>query len=344
MWTRRRPGTFPARSSNSRPLALDLTYPVIVVVGPTASGKSGVAAEFARRVHGEVVSADSMQVYRGMDIGTGKITPDEQLVTHHGLDICNPGEAYSASRFQEYARACFADIDARGSLSVLAGGTGFYVRAAIDDYDFASGEQVGNPVRDKWQAYYDENGADALWNRLHEVDPKSADIIHPNNVKRVIRAFEMLELDGKGYAQVHAGLASIGQFVPAVFFGLAVTPDLLVQRIERRVDAMFDAGLVAEVEGLLEQGFESACTARDAIGYKEVVAALRGEITMDEAREQIKTATRRYAKRQRSWWRKDSRIIWLDADDPNPQKLADEILKTLSDKGYTDVVCRYGRQ
>ncbi len=302
-----------------------LTKPVIVVVGPTASGKTDVAQELARRLDGEVVSADSMQIYTGMDIGTGKLPRSQRLVTHWGFDIRKPGEAYSASLFQSYARQCFRDIDARGKRCVLAGGTGFYVRAAIDDYDFAAGEQTGNPVREKWTAYLACNGAQELWSELDRRDPESARIIHPNNSKRVARALEMLELEGVSYAKQHEGLSTLRQAVPALFFGLAVDPELLKRRIDARVDRMFDDGLIDEVRGLCADGFEQALTAREAIGYKEVVAALEGRCTMDEARESIKLATRRYAKRQRSWWRRDERVRWIEADDGCATRIADEI-------------------
>ena len=248
---------------------------------------------------------------------------------HWGFDIREPGEAYSASLFQEYARSCFADIDAREKRCVLAGGTGFYVRAAIDDYDFASGEQVGNPVREKWAAFLAEHGSRALWDALDERDAESAAIIHPNNSKRVLRALEMLELDGVSYASQHEGLATLGQAVPALFFGLSVDPELLKKRINARVDGMFEAGLVDEVRALCDQGFTEALTAREAIGYKEVVEALEGRCSMEEASEAIKLATRRYAKRQRSWWRHDERVRWVAADDGDVARMADEIQQLL---------------
>ena len=309
--------------------ALELSQPVIVIVGPTASGKTDVAQEIARRVNGEVVSADSMQIYEGMDIGTGKLPAAERVVPHWGFDIRKPGEAYSASLFQEYARACFTDIDARGKRCVLAGGTGFYVRAAIDDYDFASGDQVGNPVREKWAAFLAKHGSQALWDALNERDVESAAIIHPNNSKRVVRALEMLELDGVSYASQHEGLATLGQVVPALLFGLSVDPELLKKRINARVDGMFEAGLVDEVRALCDQGFTEALTAREAIGYKEVVAALEGRCSMEDASEAIKLATRHYAKRQRSWWRHDKRVRWVAADDGDVARMADEIQQLL---------------
>lgn len=297
---------------------LDLARPVICIVGPTASGKTALSQLVAEEVGGEVVSADSMQIYRGMDIGTGKILPEERRVAHYGLDLCDPGEPYSAALFQDYARACFSEMDARGVQGVLCGGTGLYVRAAIDDYNFPKGDQVENPVRERYTALSEELGNQGLWSLLKERDPESAALIHPNNVRRVIRAFELLH-EGKTYAEVNAGLKDMAQAVPAVFIGLNVTPEILNERIDRRVDAMVEDGLVKEVESLLSAGFREGITAPQAIGYKEIVAAIDGECSMDEAIEQIKISTHRYAKRQRTWFRKDKRIHWLDADVLNPE-------------------------
>ncbi len=308
--------------------AFPLRRPVICIVGPTASGKTDVAQLVAQARNGEVVSADSMQVYKGMDIGTGKLPKDQRIVAHHGFDLVDPGEPFSAALFQSYARSCFDDIDKRGKQSVLAGGTGFYVRAAIDAYDFPEGEQVGNPVRDKWSAFAKEQGAQALWEQLRKVDEPSALVIPPADVKRVVRAFELLA-EGKHYSEQKEKLAHIPQLVPAVFIGLAVEPDILRQRIRARVDAMVASGLVREVQGLLQSGFRDGVTAPSAIGYKEIVAALDGNISMDEAIESIKVSTCRYAKRQRTWFRKDKRIHWLCADSGNTEALASEALLVL---------------
>lgn len=322
---------------NNECASMALSRPAICIVGPTASGKTDVAQEVARRLGGEVVSADSMQIYRGMNIGTGTIADEERVVPHYGLDICEPGEPYSAALFQDYARTCFADIDARGKRCILAGGTGLYVRAAIDDCRFPKGEQEHNPVRDKYQKFLDDNGIQALWDLLDQRDPESAALIHPNNAKRVVRALEMLEAEGVSYAKQHEGFKTMGQFVPAYFFGLAVDPVILKKRINARVDRMVESGLIDEVESLLALGFEEALTAREAIGYKEIVAALRGECTMEEGIEAIKQATRRYAKRQRTWWRGDERVIWIQADDANVDRMAHEILEHIEtlDSGFS---------
>lgn len=302
--------------------------PVIVLVGPTASGKSDVAQAVAECLNGEVLSADSMQVYKGMDIGTGKVPPEERRVPHFGLDIVDPGMPFSAALYQTYARETIADIAARGDTTVLAGGTGFYIRAVVDDYRFASGEQVDNPVRECYMALADEQGSQAVWDLLQKRDPKSAAVIHPNNTVRVVRALEMLEA-GERYADRKANLSSLQQHIPAEFFGLHVDPDILRRRIDARVDHMLESGLIDEVTGLLNNGFREAVTAPQAIGYKEIVAYLDGNSTLEEALTAIKTATHRYAKRQRSWFRADKRIKWLNADDGDVSHMAEIICNTM---------------
>ena len=304
---------------------VSLDNPVVCVVGPTASGKTALAQRVAELLDGEVVSADSMQIYRGMDIGTGKILPAERTVPYWGLDLAEPGEPYSAALFQGYARAAFEDVDARGKRSVLCGGTGLYVRAAIDDYRFPKGEQVDNEVRDRYAALARDIGNQALWERLRAADPDSAALIHPNNVRRVIRAFELLD-EGTTYARVNAGLKTMAQAVPAVFLGLSVDPAGLNARIDARVDQMLADGLVEEVRSLLRAGFREGLTAPQAIGYKEVVAALEGACSLDDAVAQIKIATHRYAKRQRTWFRKDERIHWIDANDANVEEMTRQAL------------------
>ncbi len=311
--------------------------PVICIVGPTASGKSELAQRLAVALDGEIVSADSMQIYRGMDIGTGKVPPSERRVPHFGLDLVDPGTPYSAALFQPYARACFANIRSRGHVPFLVGGTGLYVRAAIDDYRFPEGEQVDNPVREHYTRIAEEQGSDALWKLLEQRDPASADVIHPHNVRRVVRAFELLE-EGKSYAAQKEALQHIAPYEQALFIGLAVDADLLRARINRRVDAMVEEGLVDEVTTLLQEGFREGLTAGQAIGYKEIVAALDGQCTLVEAIDAIKLATRRYAKRQRTWFRKDTRIRWIDANGDEDTMTA-AALDVLRQEGVTDPVC-----
>lgn len=280
----------------------------------------------ALALDGEVVSADSMQIYKGMDIGTGKVLPNEQKVRHWGLNLVDPGSAYSAALYQAYARACMQDIDTRGKRVVLCGGTGLYIRAAIDDYRFVPGGQIDNPVREKYQEMAEKEGSGRVWQELDKRDPESAKIIHPHNIRRLIRALEMLE-ENTSYAEQKQALSNLRQIIPASLYGLRVEKEVLHERISTRVDQMFENGLVEEVKDLLNKGFREGVTAPQAIGYKEVVAYLEGQIGLDGAMEAIKLATRRYAKKQRTWFRKDTRIKWIQADDQNEDRMLNEIME-----------------
>lgn len=299
--------------------------PVITIVGPTASGKSDLAQIVAQRLNGEVVSADSMQIYKGMDIGTAKVPAEKMLVPHHLIDVVDPGTAFSAQLYQRCARKAFDEIAERGNVAVLCGGTGLYVQAALEDMNFPKGEQTNNPFRESYEQLASSQGNEAVWNILNEKDPESAAVLHPNNVRRVIRALEMHE-EGVSYAQQVKNLKCLDEVVPSLRFGLAVTPETLRKRIDMRVDTMIEQDLVSEVTTLLSKGLETALTAPQAIGYKEIVWALKGEITLDEAIDKIKVATRRYAKRQRSWFRRDGRIEWLDGEALSTEECAELIV------------------
>ena len=300
---------------------------LVCIQGPTASGKSALAERVAVLLDGEIISADSMQIYRGMDVGTAKVPHDERCVAYHCIDVLDPGEAYSAALFQRDARAAIEGIRACGKLPIICGGTGLYVRAALDDMDFAPGDE-SSPIRQKYVHLADELGDDGIHELLAQKDAESAALIHPHNVRRVIRALEMLE-EGESYAERKRAFATLPARIPSVKLALDVDRQLLYARIDGRVDEMVDAGLVDEVKGLLDAGFREGLTAPQAIGYKEIVAYLDGEASLDEAIAQIKQATRRYAKRQLSWLRRDSEIIWLHADegitDTLVQRSIDEI-------------------
>lgn len=307
-------------------MAVVLRYPLVCIVGPTASGKTNLAQAIAERLGAAVLSADSMQVYRGMDIGTGKIAEDQRTVDYYGIDLVEPGVPFSAALFQDYGRGVVESLDAAQSRCIVCGGTGFYIRALVDDFDFPDGEQVGNDVRDAYTVLCETEGPGAVWTCLHDVDPASASLIPVNDTKRVIRALELYN-QGCSYAEQKERFATIGAYYePLCMIGLSVEPDVLAQRIEDRVDAMLASGLVGEVEQLLEQGYRCAVTASQAIGYKEIVQAIDGLCTLEEAVISIKTATRQYAKRQRTWFRKDKRIQWLDATENHPTRLLDEAL------------------
>lgn len=306
---------------------------VLAVVGPTAVGKTAVAEELAVRLGGEIVSADSMQVYRGMDVGTAKTPPDERRVPHHCVDLVEPDFAYSAALYQDDAREAIADIAARGLLPVLAGGTGLYVRAALDDWTFPSGEHA-SLVRAQFEDIAVQRGPQELWELLRKTDPASADLIHPNNVRRVVRALEMLH-EGSSYAEQHAGFAERRTVYRTSFLGLCMDRSALYARIDARVDAMFEAGLLDEVRGLLARGYREALTAAQAIGYKELVPVVEEEADLGRAVEDIKRATRRYAKRQLTWFRGDPRVRWLDVGALAVPEAADAAMP-LVESGWED--------
>ena len=284
---------------------------VVAIVGATGVGKSSIAEAVARALDAEIVSADSMQVYRGMDIGTAKVPVGERGVPYHCLDLVDPGQPYSASLYQRDARAAIEDIHARGKRAIVCGGTGLYVRAALDDMRFPAGEQVANPVRERYERIAEEEGPERLHAMLAEIDPESAALIHPNNVRRVVRAFEMLD-EGVSYAEQNSGFDSFKSFYDTLYFGLTMETDRLYAAIDQRVDAMMEAGLLDEVAGLVKQGFADAITSSQAIGYKEFLPVLTGEGSLVDAIESVKRSTRRYSKRQRTWFKRDPRIEWFE--------------------------------
>lgn len=284
--------------------------PVIAVVGPTGVGKSAVAEALALALGGEVISADSMQVYRGMDIGTAKTPSDERLVPVHCLDIADPGTPFSAALYQACAREVIDDIASRGLLPIVCGGTGLYVRAALDDLDFPPGDSA-TPARLRIESLAAEIGPEALHARLAEIDPASAAHIHPNNVRRTIRALEMAE-EGASYARQAERFSVRTSIYDTSFIGLTMERDALYSRLDERVDSMIAAGLEGEVRALLDAGYRTALTAAQAIGYKELVPVIENGAHLEVAIADIKQATRRYAKRQLTWFRADPRVVWLD--------------------------------
>jgi len=300
--------------------------PLLVLVGPTAAGKTGVSIALAGRLGGEVVSADSMLVYRGMDIGTAKPTPDERRgIPHHMIDIVDPDENYSVALYQRQARACIADIHRRGRLPLLVGGTGLYVRAVIDQYTFTPAG-IDPEFRRRMQELADREGPAAVHRRLAATDPAAAAVIHPNNLKRVIRALEVYRLTGRSITSFRDREGVSGGLYRPVVFGLTMERPALYRRIEARVDEMLRRGLLAEVQGLLARGYSPALPAMQGLGYKEMAAHLRGEYTLEEAVALLKRNTRRFAKRQFTWFRADARIIWLDVGKyAGPEECAEEI-------------------
>lgn len=288
------------------------TSPVIAVVGPTASGKSAVADLVAEALGSEVVSADAMQVYRGMDIGTAKTPVSERRVPLLLVDVADPTEPYSAALYQRDSRRAIDRLRAEGRVPVLCGGTGLYVRAALDEMEFPRGE-VDGAARQRYQDLAGKLGPEGVHALLAERDPESAALIHPHNVRRVVRALEMLD-EGVSYARQSAGFSEPREHYPSLQFALMMDRARLYARIDARVDAMMRAGLLDEVRGLMDVGAADALTSRQAIGYKELIDALEGRCTIGEAVDLIKLRSRRYAKRQLSWFRRDPRITWLDMD------------------------------
>ena len=292
-----------------------LSHPrVIAVVGPTAAGKSALSLELARELGGEVVNADSMQLYRGMDIGTAKLTTGERLgIPHHVLDIWSVSEPASVAEYQRLARAAIDDIAARGKVPLLVGGSGLYVRAVLDEFEFPGTEPE---VRARLEA---ELAAGApLHERLRERDPEAAAKILPSNGRRIVRALEVIEMTGRPFA---ASLPDPKPYYDAV--QIAVDRDDLDERIALRVDLMWAAGLLDEVRALAGQGLRDGRTASRALGYQQALAELDGEMTGAEARDETTRATRRFVRRQRSWFRRDPRITWMDG--ASPTLLADAL-------------------
>ena len=282
----------------------------IAVFGPTASGKSALGLALAHELDGEVVNVDSMQLYRGMDIGTAKLTPAEREgIPHHQLDVWDVSETASVARYQRDAIADVEDIMARGKMPILVGGSMLYAQALVDAWQFPP----TNPaVRAKYEARRVEIGTDALHEELTQVDPAAAAIIEDKDPRRTVRALEVIELTGKPYKASQPPKDAPPRWGTRLL-GLRTTADWLNPRIELRTRQMFEHGLIEEVERLQSQGLVADSTAGRAIGYAQVFQAQRGELSWDEAVERTITSTRRYVRRQRSWFRRDKRIKWLDA-------------------------------
>ncbi|QRQ66370.1 tRNA (adenosine(37)-N6)-dimethylallyltransferase MiaA [Corynebacterium tuberculostearicum] len=282
----------------------------IAVFGPTASGKSALGLALAQELDGEVVNVDSMQLYRGMDIGTAKLTPAEREgIPHHQLDVWDVAETASVARYQRDAIADVEGIMARGKTPILVGGSMLYAQALVDDWQFPPTDPA---VRAKYEARRVEIGTDALHEELAQVDPAAAAIIEDKDPRRTVRALEVIELTGKPYKASQPPKDAPPRWGTRLL-GLRTTADWLNPRIELRTRQMFERGLIEEVERLQAQGLVADSTAGRAIGYAQVFQAQRGELTWNEAVERTITGTRRYVRRQRSWFNRDKRIVWLDA-------------------------------
>lgn len=296
---------------------------LVAVVGPTAVGKSDLGVALARTLGGEVINADSMQLYSGMDIGTAKLTEQERRdVPHHLLDVWPVTETANVAAYQRMARRAVEDVRERGRMPLLVGGSGLYVRAVIDDLDFPGTDPR---VRDRLEADLVAVGAPAMHERLRDVDPDAAAAILPSNGRRIVRALEVVELTGRSFTATLPGYESVYE---AVQLGLQVPREDLDGRVERRVEAMWRADFVDEVSALERRGLRSGLTASRALGYAQVLRYLAGEWSEQRAKEETVRATRRFARRQESWFRRDPRVRWLRYDRPD---LLDAALAAVDD-------------
>lgn len=300
------------------------SVPHIAIVGPTATGKTAVAIALARRLGGEIVSADSMQIWRGMDIGTAKPTPAERRRTmFHLLDQVDIFESYSVAQFQESALEVIREIRGRGKVPLLAGGTGLYIRAVVDEVTFPP--QAPRDVRQRLREEAASACPGEMWQKLRSIDPDTAERLAPADIVRIIRALEVYEVSGRPLSAHIAEDRARRQASKWLMFGLSVSPDKLAQRIDNRVDEMLADGLLEEVRGLVGLGLRKSLQSCTALGYQEMVEYIEGQISLECAVNQIKLNTRRYAKRQRTWFRADKRIQWIDAADRSAEEIAAEI-------------------
>lgn len=288
--------------------------PLIVLTGPTAVGKTSLSISLAKAVNGEIISADSMQVYKGMDIGSAKIRKEEmQGVTHYLVDILEPEEEFHIVKFQKLAKAALEEIYAKGKIPILVGGTGFYIQAVTRDIDFTQAEQETS-YREELEQFAKEKGAEYLHEKLREVDSKSAENIHANNVKRVIRALEFYHQNGTPISEHNEEQKQQTSPYNLAYFVLTAPREILYERIDRRVDQMMEEGLLEEVKSLRERGCHRGMVSMQGLGYKEILAYLEGEYPLEEAVRILKRDTRHFAKRQLTWFRREQNVIWVDKE------------------------------
>lgn len=294
----------------------------IVICGATATGKSDLAVALAKEIGAEIVNADSMQIYKGMDIGTAKLSQDERGgITHHLLDVLNVTQDATVAWYQELARAAVADIHSRGNDAIIVGGTGLYIKSILDDLNFPDTDAV---IRQKLTEEAKEFGIVQLFQRLEQLDPAAAAAIDRQNERRVIRALEVIEITGKPFT-ANLPREDSSLYPDALQFGLVMDRTELGTRVEARVDQMWQKGFVAEVDRLIEDGITRATTARRALGYAQIIAMRNGEITESVAIEETKRATRQYVRRQETWFSRDARINWISPVQPRLETVLNKI-------------------
>lgn len=289
--------------------------PLIVLTGPTAVGKTELSIGLAKALNGEIISADSMQVYKKMDIGTAKIKPEEMKgIKHHLIDILEPTEEFHVASFQKYAKQAMQEIYERGKCPVIVGGTGFYIQSVLYDVDFSE-TQADILYRQELERIAEEQGKEVLHEKLKQVDPSSYQSIHPGNVKRVIRALEYYRQTGEPISSHNERQKEKSSPYAFRYYVLSLPRNILYERINQRVDAMKEQGLVEEVQGLLDMGCRKEMISMQGIGYKEIIDALEGRDSMEHAFEKIKQETRHFAKRQFTWFRREKDVTWLNKEE-----------------------------
>lgn len=288
---------------------------LIVITGPTASGKTALSVELAKVLGGEIVNADSMQIYKYMDIGTAKPSPEEQQgIPHHLIDILNPDEPFSVARYCECAKKAVDDIHSRGKTAVMVGGTGLYVDSFVNNIQFSEIEP-DEEYRNEMERIAEEKGNGHIYKMLEDTDPESASKIEVADRKRIIRALEVYHLTGKTMTWHNEQSRSVPSPYNTTIFAITMDREALYDKINRRVDIMIAEGLVDEVKSIINMGVQKDTTAMQAIGYKEIAEYLEGNITLDEATDKIKQSSRRYAKRQLTWFRRNEKIHWVSGID-----------------------------
>lgn len=303
--------------------------PLVIIVGPTAVGKTALGVALAQALQGEIISGDSVQVYRKLNIGSAKPTQEEQGSIHHYLlDVLDPKEPFTVAQFQSLANHYIQDIRSRGKVPIVVGGTGLYIRSLIDPFEFA--EHGSESIRNTWTAFLSEQGKEALHRELEKKDPLSAQRLHPNDSVRIIRALEMCELTGKPFSEIRGNQDT--QYPPLdpsiLYVGLTAPREVIYERINLRCEQMIATGLIDETHNLLKEGYSPHLKPLQSIGYRHALLYLHGKVTLSEMMRIFQRDTRHFAKRQLTWFRRDPRVIWYDTYSENLTNILESLIDT----------------